>query len=146
MQDRFSYGHLPETFRSLENFFFFLIVLCLAHRGASTNLFTLLTSDRTQGSWVRASLGLLPGKDIHPKGGWAQEQAPQGNGHSTKPVSVQEAIQQCSQAHGGTGVFCVGPGVGLDDPDGSLPTQLIPWSCDSSMKWNVSVLSSTHSV
>ena len=28
------------------------------------------------------------------------------------------------------GWFCVEPGVGLNDPDGSLPTQDVPWVCD----------------
>lgn len=28
------------------------------------------------------------------------------------------------------GVSCAGPGVGLDDPDGSLPTQQVLWFCD----------------
>lgn len=28
------------------------------------------------------------------------------------------------------GVSCAVPGAGLDEPDGPLPAQLIPWSCD----------------
>ena len=44
---------------------------------------------------------------------------------SGKPDSV-EVFGQCSQTHGVTlEVSCVGPGVGLDGPDGSLPAQLI---------------------
>ncbi|KAJ7396175.1 hypothetical protein BTVI_147576 [Pitangus sulphuratus] len=44
-------------------------------------------------------------------------------GHSMKPDRVQEAFGQHSQAHGVIlEVSCAEPGVGLDDPDGSLPT------------------------
>lgn len=44
---------------------------------------------------------------------------------------VQEVLGLCSQAHGSTlGVSCAGPGVGLNDPCGSLPIQIILWLCD----------------
>lgn len=39
---------------------------------------------------------------------------------------IQEAPGQCSQAHDVIlGVLCEGPGIGLSDPDQSLPTQHI---------------------
>jgi len=52
------------------------------------------------------------------------EGAPQGSGHSTELDRVQEASGQCSHPYGLSFVWsCVEPGVGLDDPSGSLPTQ-----------------------
>lgn len=54
------------------------------------------------------------------------EQVPQGSGHSTGPERVQEVYGKCSQAHGVIfEVFCTRSGAGLNDSDGSLPTQYI---------------------
>ena len=80
--------------------------------------------------WSEVVLGKVWGgyqeNVLHPEGGWALEQAPQGSGHSTKPGRIQEMFGQCSQAHGVIlGVSCSKSwtGVGLDGPYGSLPTQ-----------------------
>ena len=65
-------------------------------------------------------------KILHPDGGRALGQAPQGSSHSTEPAGAQEVFGQHSQTHG---LFfwgsCMEPGVGLDDPCGSLPTLYI---------------------
>ena len=63
------------------------------------------------------------GKVLHPEGGRALGQAPQGSGHSIEPAGVQEAFGQLAQALGLIfGWSYVEPGVGCDDPCGSLPT------------------------
>lgn len=50
------------------------------------------------------------------------EQASQSSGHGTELDRVQEASGQCSHPYGlSFGWSCVKPG--LDDPQGSLPTQ-----------------------
>lgn len=60
----------------------------------------------------RGSLRWILRKCFSPrKRGWALEQAPQGSGQSTNPDRVQDAFEECSQAHGiGLGVSCPGPG------------------------------------
>ena len=63
-------------------------------------------------------------KILHQEGSWAMEQASQGSGHGTKPAGVQYAVGQHSQTHSlFFGWFFEDPGVGLNDPCGSLPTQ-----------------------
>ncbi|KAJ7404154.1 hypothetical protein WISP_147168 [Willisornis vidua] len=58
--------------------------------------------------------------------GSSLEQASQGSGHGTNPDRDQEVFGQHSQSYGVIlGVSCVGPGFGLDDPDGSLTIQHI---------------------
>lgn len=52
------------------------------------------------------------------------KQAPQGSGHSPKPVGVQEVLGHCSWIWGLTcSLPCVESEVGLHDPHGSFPTQ-----------------------
>lgn len=47
--------------------------------------------------------------------------APQGSGHGPTADRAQGALGQRPQAHGVTlRESCAGPGIGLDDPDGSL--------------------------
>lgn len=54
-----------------------------------------------------------------------------GSPGSTKPDRVQGAFGQYSQGHGVTlGVFCAGPGIVLNDSDGSPPTENIIWIYD----------------
>lgn len=70
-------------------------------RGAGTDLFTLLTGDRIQGNGWKLCQGQL-------RLGIRKRFSPEGGGHwnrlprSTKPDRVQEALGQCSQAHGVT--------------------------------------------
>ena len=63
-------------------------------------------------------------KVLHPEGCWTLGQAPQGRGHH-HPARVPEALGQRSQTHGLIfGWSFEDPGVGLDDPCRSLPTQI----------------------
>lgn len=51
-------------------------------------------------------------------------QAPQGRGHGTEPDGIQAAFGQLSQTQSLIfGWCCVGSGVGLDVPCGSLSAQ-----------------------
>ena len=70
-------------------------------------------------------------KVLHQEWGQAVEQPPQGSGNGTELAGVQEVSEQCSQTYNLiSGWSCVEPGVGLDDPYGSIPTQDILWFYD----------------
>jgi len=63
-------------------------------------------------------------KFLHQECGQALKQPPQGNSHGTELAEIQEASGLWAQRYDLTfGLTCVEPGVGLDDPYGSLPTQ-----------------------
>lgn len=54
------------------------------------------------------------------------------NGHSSRSAWFQEAFGKHSQAQGGIfGVSCSRPGVGFNDPGGSLPIQDILYFFDN---------------
>ena len=72
--------------------------------GAGTDLFSVVTSDRTGGNCLkmfRGGLGWISGKGFSPRGWLGTGTGSQGSGHSTKPDRVQEEFGQCSHACGG---------------------------------------------
>lgn len=76
-----------------------LNILTQGSGGACTDLFTLITSDRTRGNGRKLSWGVkirYQEKVFPPEDGWSI----QGSGHSIKPARVQEVFRQCSPAHG----------------------------------------------
>lgn len=90
----------------------------------------ILASGRTQHGgvawgWVRGGLGWISGENFSPQG-WLRllRKVAMASGW------VQEAFGKCSQDPDVIiGVSCMGPGTGLDNPVGSLPTQYILWFC-----------------
>jgi len=88
---------------------------------------TALSCDRRGSGWVSGKSS-LPSQ--------ALEQVPQGSGHGTELVEVQDASGQCFQTYGLIfGWFSVEPGVGFDR---SIPTQdiLVLW-----FLWNIENIS-----
>lgn len=91
---------------------------------------TLVIRDRTQRKGVKLSKGMFA-LDIrkmffYPEGGWALELAPQGSGHRTSLREFKKSLDNAFRTWCDSCVrSCTEPGVGLDAPDGSLPTQLI---------------------
>lgn len=97
--------------------------------GTGTDLCSVLTVTAPQGmawSWVRRGLEWTLGEGSSPRvfGHWNSSP---GKRSQHQPGRVQEAFGQCCQAQGVTLGSGPVPGVGFDDPWGSLPTQCILW-------------------
>lgn len=78
--------------------------------------------------WVRGDLGWVSGENFSPQGWLSTGEGASGRWPWHQAVWVQESFGKCSQDRDVIiGVSCMGPGVGLDNPVGSLPTQYILW-------------------
>ena len=106
---------------------------CSSSQWVEGQRWALLSGDRgrarrTTLSYIKGGSDWTSGKGSLSEGGQALEQALQGSGHSPKlPASGQSSLPYGLSFEWSY----TDPGVGLNDPYGSHPTQVIPWFYDS---------------